>query len=523
MREDDPGAGDSPADREINSLIAVPVYIQDDFEGVVVCANRPQGFEELDDDVLLALGDHAGAVLHNTRLHVDLRSTYLAVVRMLSDSIATKDPFGRTYSRQISEYVDAVAKRLGLDAREREQLLFAAVLRDVGKLGISERILLKPGPLSSEEWDVLRLHPQIGCRIVERVPGLNRLGPAIRHHQERWDGAGYPLQLSAKEIPLAARIVAVSSAFEAMVEGRPYRPSITAETACRDPPLCRDSVRSGDRRPIRRGGPPPAFGGTGERPVAEALDDPAVQARRQYDEPLLGHGEVGATDNVTLLYSHRHLLEYAVFEAVRARRRPQPFAVVMVELCDLERINRRDGYGAGDAALYDVARALEEAVAETTGVAGRYSGRRLAAILPKTGQSGATAVIHRLSRRIHAEEPGVRTAVAVWQRGDHGDEVLLRARRSSSAKASSRSSAETPPGAGESAHRIRVDVAPPPPVPGGVIERVRSDMRWQRARAASSRGASSASACVARASSSASHCRSCSACTASTGPCSRCG
>jgi diguanylate cyclase (GGDEF)-like protein len=431
VREDDPGAGDSPADREINSLIAVPVYIQDDFEGVVVCANRPQGFEELDDDVLLALGDHAGAVLHNTRLHVDLRSTYLAVVRMLSDSIATKDPFGRTHSRQISEYVDAVAKRLGLDAREREQLLFAAVLRDVGKLGISERILLKPGPLSSEEWDVLRLHPQIGCRIVERVPGLNRLGPAIRHHQERWDGAGYPLQLSAKEIPLAARIVAVSSAFEAMVEGRPYRPSITAETACReilrcagtqfDPEIAGLFVEEVRRRPLEE---------LGERPVAEALDDPAVQARRQFDEPLLGHGEVGATDNVTLLYSHRHLLEYAVFEAVRARRRPQPFAVVMVELCDLERINRRDGYAAGDAALYDVARALEEAVAETTGVAGRYSGRRLAAILPKTGQSGATAVIHRLSRRIHAEEPGVRTAVAVWQRGDHGDEVLLRARRS---------------------------------------------------------------------------------------------
>jgi diguanylate cyclase (GGDEF)-like protein len=431
LREDDPGAGDSPADREINSLIAVPVYIQDDFEGVVVCANRPQGFEELDDDVLLALGDHAGAVLQNTRLHADLRSSYLAVVRMLSDSIATKDPFGRTYSRQISEYVDAVARRLGLGAREREQLLFAALLRDVGKLGISERILLKPGPLTSEEWGVLRLHPQIGCRIVERVPGLNRLGPAIRHHQERWDGTGYPLLLSGEQIPLAARIVAVSSAFEAMVEGRPYRPSITAETACReilrcagaqfDPEIAGLFVEEVRRRPLEE---------LGERPVAEALDDPAVQARRHYDEPLLGHGQVGATDNVTLLYSHRYLLEYAEVEAVRARRRAQPFAVVIVELCDLERINRRDGYAAGDAALYDVARALEEALSETPAVAGRYSGRRLAAILPASGQSGATAAIHRLLRRVHADEPAVRTAVAVWQRGDHGDEVLARARRS---------------------------------------------------------------------------------------------
>ena len=196
VRKDEPGAGTSPADGEIHCLVAVPVYINDGFEGVVVCANRSGGFEELDDDVLLALGDHAGAVFENTRLHVELRSTYLAVIGMLSDSIATKDPFSAAYSRQISGYVEGVGKRFGLEAREREQLMFAALLRDIGKLGISERVLLKPGPLTSEEWEVLRLHPQIGCRIVERVPGLNRLGPAIRHHQERWDGRGYPAQLA---------------------------------------------------------------------------------------------------------------------------------------------------------------------------------------------------------------------------------------------------------------------------------------------------------------------------------------
>jgi diguanylate cyclase (GGDEF)-like protein len=429
VREDDPGAGDSPADREIHCLIAVPVYIQDDFEGVVVCANRPGGFEELDDDVLLALGDHAGAVLQNTRLHADLRSSYLAVVRMLSDSIATKDPFGRTHSRQISEYVDAVAKRLGLDAREREQLTFAVLLRDVGKLGISERILLKPGLLSSEEWDVLRLHPRIGSRIVERVPGLNRLGPAIRHHREHWDGTGYPSQLVGEAIPLPARIVAVSSAFEAMVEGRPYRSSITAETACReilrcagtqfDPAVAGLFVEEVRRRPLQD---------SEERPVAEALDDPAFQARRQQDEPLLGYGPVGATDNVTLLYSHRYLLEYADFEAERAGRRAQPFAVVMVELCDLEDINRRDGYAAGDAALYDVARALEEAVAESPAIAGRYTGRRLAAIVPKSGQSAGTAAVHRFLNRLDGGSGAVRTAVAVWQRGDRGAAVLSRAR-----------------------------------------------------------------------------------------------
>ena len=429
VREDEPGASDSPADQEIQCLVAVPVYINDGFEGAVVCANRPGGFEELDNDVLLALGDHAGAVLENTRLHVHLRSTYLAVIGMLCDSVATKDPFGVTYSRQISGYVEAVARRLGLEAGEREQLMFAVLLRDIGKLGISEHVLLKPGPLTSEEWDVMQLHPRIGCRIVERVPGLNRLGPAILHHQERWDGTGYPSQLAQAEIPLSARIVAVAAALSAMVEGRPYRPSLSVEAACReivrcagtqfDPEVAEIFVDEVHRRP------PPDLD---EQPVADALDEPAVQARRQHDEPLLGHGPVGATDNVTLLYSHRYLLEYAAFEAERARRHARPFAVLMVEVCDLPDINRRDGYAAGDAALYDVARALEDAIATTTAIAGRHSGRRLAAILPKSGQTAGIAAADQLLRRLADGGPVVRAAVAVWQHGDHGEAVLSRAR-----------------------------------------------------------------------------------------------
>ena len=428
VREDEPGAGNSPADGEIQCLVAVPVYISDDFEGAVVCANRPGGFEELDDDVLLALGNHAGAVLENTRLHVHLRSTYLAVISMLTDSVATKDPFGATYSRQISRYVEAVARRLDLDAGERERLMFAALLRDIGKLGISERVLLKRGPLSSEEWGVMRLHPQIGCRIVERVPGLNRLGSAIRHHQERWDGTGYPSQLAQAEIPLSARIVAVAAAFSAMVEGRPYRPSLSVEAACReivhcagtqfDPEVAEIFVDEVRRRPLHD---------SDEHPVAEALDEPAVHARRQRDEPLLGHGPVGATDNVTLLYSHRYLLEYAEFEAERARRHARPFAVVMIEVCDLPDINRRDGYAAGDAALFEVARALEEAIGTATATSGRYSGRRLAAIVPKSGQTTATTVADRVLSRLEGGGPVVRAAVAVWQHGDHGEAVLSRA------------------------------------------------------------------------------------------------
>lgn len=201
------------------------------------------------------------------------------------------------------------------------------------------------------------------------------------------------------------------------------------EAACReiahcagtqfDPEIAEVFVDEVRRRPLHD---------SDEQPVAEALDEPAVQTRRQHDEPLLGHGPIGATDNVTLLYSHRYLLEYAEFEAERARRHARPLAVVMVELRDLPEINRRDGYAAGDGALYDVARALEEAIAPTTAIPGRYSGRRLAAIMPKSGQTAGTAAADRLLRRLEDGGPVVRAAVAVWQHGDHGEAVLSRAR-----------------------------------------------------------------------------------------------
>lgn len=429
VREDEPGNGGAPADGEIRCLVAIPVYVSDRFSGAVVCANRTGGFETLDDDVLLALGDHTGAVLENTRLHSRLRSTYLAVVRMLSDSIATKDPFGGRHSRQISESVDALSKRLGLNPREREQLMFAALLRGVGKLGISERILLKPGPLTQEEWEVLRLHPQIGCRIVERVPGLSELGPAIRHHQERWDGTGYPARLKGEEIPLAARIVALAAAFDAMVEGRPYRPAVSVDAACTELVRCAGTqfdpgIAELFVDEVRRRAPDDL----NEHPVAEAVTDPTVQARRQSDEPLLGHGPVGATDNVTLLYSHPHLLERAAFEADRARRHTRPFAALMVEIPQLAAINRSEGYGAGDATLYEVARALEEALASTAAIAGRYSGRRLAAILPRSGEAAARAAADRLVGLLDRRGIVVRVATAVWQHGDHGEAVLSRAR-----------------------------------------------------------------------------------------------
>ena len=155
---------------------------------------------------------------------------------------------------------------------------------------------------------------------------------------------------------------------------------------------------------------------------------PAVQSRRKRGEPLLGHGPLSSTDHVTLLSSHRYLQEAADAEARRAQRRQLPFAVVMAELTTLSHINRSEGYAAGDHALRELGRAVERAVAGMAATAGRFSGRRLAIVLPGAGHEAATAVAVRLAEGFEGWNPEIRTAVAVWRNGDHGEDVLARAR-----------------------------------------------------------------------------------------------
>jgi diguanylate cyclase (GGDEF)-like protein len=429
VREDAPGEGEAPADEEIDSLVAIPVYMYDDFEGVIVCANRPGGFEELDDEVLLSLGDHAGAVFENHELHGRLRASSLAIVRMLADAIEAKDPFVRARSDAVSACVEAVARELGLDGAAREQLVLACILRDVGKLGISDTVLLKADPLNDEERRLVELHPLIGSRIVERIPGLSGMAAAIRHHHERWDGGGYPSELQGEAIPLEARVIAVADAYSAMTSTRPYRRPVSTEVACVELERCAGSqfdpqIASVFTREMRRIGPDETDRGS----LVAAVDVPAVQARRTSGEPLLGHASISSTDPVTLLASHRRLQEAAEIEADRAQRRQTPFAVVMAELTTLSQINRSESYGAGDHALRELGRALERALGGVAATPGRFSGRRLAVVLPVAGQQAAVALAARVIADFDGTRLPVRTSVAVWQHGDHGHDVLARAR-----------------------------------------------------------------------------------------------
>jgi len=157
-----------------------------------------------------------------------LRQDLLRVVRALTSAVEAKDAYTEAHLRRVAEYAVAVGSRLGVKGRDLETLYHAAMLHDVGKLGVPESVLRKQGPLDEEEAAAMRLHPEIGARIVEGLDLLSDAAPIILHHQERFDGAdgtypGYPACIAGDEIPLGSRIIAVVDAYDAMTSDRPYR------------------------------------------------------------------------------------------------------------------------------------------------------------------------------------------------------------------------------------------------------------------------------------------------------------
>jgi integral membrane sensor domain MASE1 len=166
-----------------------------------------------------------------------LRNDLLRVVQALTGAIEAKDGYTETHLRRVSRYALAVGERLGLGSNQLEELRYASLLHDVGKIGVPDELLAKRGPLSEGEAELMRRHPEIGARILSNIDLLRDVAPLILHHQERYDGArdgdrpGYPEGLCGEAIPLGARIIAVVDAFDAMTTDRPYRAALTLEEA----------------------------------------------------------------------------------------------------------------------------------------------------------------------------------------------------------------------------------------------------------------------------------------------------
>jgi putative two-component system response regulator len=147
------------------------------------------------------------------------------IVAALANAVEAKDVGLVHHCRWLAHHAARVGVHVGLRGEELEAVAYGALLHDVGKIGVPEHLLRKEGPLSEEEWIVMRRHPEIGERICRPLRTSLAFAPIIRHHHEHFNGRGYPDRLRGEEIPLGARIVAVADAYEAMVHGRPYQPA----------------------------------------------------------------------------------------------------------------------------------------------------------------------------------------------------------------------------------------------------------------------------------------------------------
>jgi putative nucleotidyltransferase with HDIG domain len=167
-----------------------------------------------------------------------LRRLYDAIVSTLVDSLDLRDSDTGGHTRRVAALAMRLGRRLGVTGRMLEDLRTAALLHDLGKIGVADRILLKPARLTEDEWREMRRHPQLGADLLRSHGLLQGAVPMIRHHQESFDGSGYPDGLSGDAIPLGARIIAVADAFMAMVDGRPYREARGATVACAEISRC---------------------------------------------------------------------------------------------------------------------------------------------------------------------------------------------------------------------------------------------------------------------------------------------
>lgn len=215
-----------PPSREserFRNCITASVVILRDLDGVVIVADKNGEFNADDVDTLLHVGSQSSVAVENVHLRRDLETAYFATVGVLADAMEAKDPYTYGHAEMVARHCLRVATQLGLPEEECNVIAYAALLHDVGKIGVSDGILNKPGTLLPEERDLMRSHVRIGHDLLQRVPALTRAADVLLHHHEWYDGNGYPDGLAGDAIPLLARIVAVVDSYNAMISKRSYK------------------------------------------------------------------------------------------------------------------------------------------------------------------------------------------------------------------------------------------------------------------------------------------------------------
>jgi putative nucleotidyltransferase with HDIG domain len=214
------------------SELSLPIRVAGSVWGVMNLEQQERDafFES---DLLLAhiVAGQVGAAIYRCQLVDELEGAFLTTLGVLADAVELRDAYTAAHAKEVAELAVRVGKRMRITGAELDRLRYAALLHDVGKIGVPGEVLRKPGPLSAEERELMNAHTAIGARMLERIPFLAPVAPLVRSAHERFDGGGYPDGLAGYEIPRGAMIVATCDAFHAMTSDRSYREAMSMPEA----------------------------------------------------------------------------------------------------------------------------------------------------------------------------------------------------------------------------------------------------------------------------------------------------
>ncbi|NLI76613.1 MAG: GAF domain-containing protein [Candidatus Riflebacteria bacterium] len=216
-------------------LLSVPILQRGNPIGVItVYTSKPRDFAQNEIDLLATFASQASIAIENAQLYAKMKEQYLSMVMALAAAIEAKDSYTHGHSQKVMEYAVKIARRLNLPEDEVETIRYAGLLHDIGKIGVKDFILGKPGKLTPEEMAEMRKHPKYGANIMEQVDLLRKIAPLTLYHHECYDGSGYPMGLKGRDIPIGARILAVADMFDSMIADRPYRKAFPLDHVVRE-------------------------------------------------------------------------------------------------------------------------------------------------------------------------------------------------------------------------------------------------------------------------------------------------
>ena len=226
--------GESIVRQRIRSVMCAPMRTTDQILGVLyVDSHEAREFSEAELELLAAVGNQAGIALHRAKLMAEVERLFLDVMKAIASIIDAKDGYTHKHSERVAAFGVRLAAQLGFDADRRAVVELSGLLHDVGKIGVPDAILNKPGKLTDSEFKEMRLHPLHGARILSNIQSQKvvSLLPGVKYHHERWDGKGYPEGLAGEDIPFLGRLLGVADFLDALTSDRSYRKGLPLEEA----------------------------------------------------------------------------------------------------------------------------------------------------------------------------------------------------------------------------------------------------------------------------------------------------